>query len=210
MLAEGEEIALVDPTNDDEIMATMTLTEKYEIDKDYECEKIFTTTDPDHPGAHAALGGLYREQRRLDEATNHLRQALAGNPGDSRSAGQLLEILARGGRVPEATALLAQMKRFDEATRHLERAYRLAPTDPAVLFSLGTALAQQGDTSRAIPILGESLRHDPRNADARSNLGRALLAVGRVDEARTQFVAALEIAPDHPQARQGLARCNER
>ncbi len=45
----GEEIALLD-TETDEIIATMKVTEKYTIDKEYECKKVFTTTDTEHPG----------------------------------------------------------------------------------------------------------------------------------------------------------------
>ncbi len=45
----GEEVALVD-TETGAIMGTMKVTEKYTIDKAFECKQIFTTTDPEHPG----------------------------------------------------------------------------------------------------------------------------------------------------------------
>ncbi|MCX8030007.1 MAG: sulfate adenylyltransferase [Thermodesulfovibrionales bacterium] len=45
----GEEIALVDEESG-EIMATMKVTEKYKIDKEFECKHIFRTTDMEHPG----------------------------------------------------------------------------------------------------------------------------------------------------------------
>ncbi len=45
----GQEIALVDP-DDDSPLATMTVTEKYAIDKAHECATVFRTTDADHPG----------------------------------------------------------------------------------------------------------------------------------------------------------------
>jgi len=48
-IAEGQEIALVDEDTGTTI-ATMTVTEKYEIDKELECESVFRTTDTDHPG----------------------------------------------------------------------------------------------------------------------------------------------------------------
>ena len=66
---EGDEIALYDPEGD-EIMATMKVTEKYEMteaDKKYECEKVFmgegtTTTEEfwkiageDHPGVQVVM-----------------------------------------------------------------------------------------------------------------------------------------------------------
>jgi sulfate adenylyltransferase len=46
---EGEEIALVDPDHG-ELMGTMTIEDKYEIDKAHECQQVFRTTDTEHPG----------------------------------------------------------------------------------------------------------------------------------------------------------------
>ncbi|MBU1903044.1 MAG: sulfate adenylyltransferase [Proteobacteria bacterium] len=48
-IKKGDEIALVDEETGTTI-ATMKVTEKYTIDKEYECKAVFTTTDPEHPG----------------------------------------------------------------------------------------------------------------------------------------------------------------
>ena len=45
----GEEVTLWD-TETDSVMGTMKVTEKYTIDKEYECKQVFRTTDPAHPG----------------------------------------------------------------------------------------------------------------------------------------------------------------
>jgi sulfate adenylyltransferase len=50
----GEEVALWD-TETEAIMGSMTVTEKYEIDKDFECEKVFATTDTEHPGVKKVM-----------------------------------------------------------------------------------------------------------------------------------------------------------
>jgi sulfate adenylyltransferase len=50
----GSDIALLHPDND-EIMATMTVTEKYAIDKASECQSIFRTTDAAHPGVKMVM-----------------------------------------------------------------------------------------------------------------------------------------------------------
>ncbi|ACL71451.1 sulfate adenylyltransferase [Thioalkalivibrio sulfidiphilus] len=50
----GSDIALVDPEND-EILATMTVTEKYRIDKAHECATVFKTTDLEHPGVKMVM-----------------------------------------------------------------------------------------------------------------------------------------------------------
>jgi len=44
-----EEVALVDAESG-EIMAVMEVAEKYEIDKEFECQHVYRTTDPAHPG----------------------------------------------------------------------------------------------------------------------------------------------------------------
>jgi sulfate adenylyltransferase len=48
-LREGQAVALTDAAND-EVMGTMTIEEKYTIDKAYECGRVFRTTDVEHPG----------------------------------------------------------------------------------------------------------------------------------------------------------------
>lgn len=48
-LREGQEIALLDRETN-EIMGIMTIEEKYEINKVYECKEVFKTDDPRHPG----------------------------------------------------------------------------------------------------------------------------------------------------------------
>ena len=45
----GADIALADSENG-EPLATMTVTEKYAVDKAHECTTVFRTTDPGHPG----------------------------------------------------------------------------------------------------------------------------------------------------------------
>ncbi len=48
-IALGEEVALVDEESG-QIMAVMAVAEKYEIDRELECSKVFRTTDAAHPG----------------------------------------------------------------------------------------------------------------------------------------------------------------
>jgi sulfate adenylyltransferase len=50
----GGEIALLDP-EDDSILATMRITEKYTIDKAHECATVFNTVDLEHPGVKMVM-----------------------------------------------------------------------------------------------------------------------------------------------------------
>jgi sulfate adenylyltransferase len=50
----GTDVALVDP-DDGSVLATMKITEKYEIDKAHECATVFGTTDLEHPGVKMVM-----------------------------------------------------------------------------------------------------------------------------------------------------------
>ncbi|HEV8258012.1 MAG TPA: sulfate adenylyltransferase [Casimicrobiaceae bacterium] len=53
-IAVGEDVALVDP-DDDALLAVISVTEKYRIDKAHECLSVFKTTDTDHPGVRMVM-----------------------------------------------------------------------------------------------------------------------------------------------------------
>jgi sulfate adenylyltransferase len=56
-LTIDEEITLVsEETN--EVMGTMKVTEKYQIDKDFECKNVFGTNDLEHPGVKVVMDQL--------------------------------------------------------------------------------------------------------------------------------------------------------
>jgi len=50
----GQELALTDPNNN-EVLAIQTVTEKYTIDKHFECQEVFRTTDKNHPGVQKVM-----------------------------------------------------------------------------------------------------------------------------------------------------------
>ncbi|WP_201531653.1 MULTISPECIES: sulfate adenylyltransferase [unclassified Psychrobacter] len=52
-LNTGDKVALV--AQDGEIMGILTVEETYTIDKGHECQQVFTTTDPEHPGVQQVL-----------------------------------------------------------------------------------------------------------------------------------------------------------
>lgn len=58
----GSEVTLIDGETS-EIMGTMKITEKYSIDKTYECKEVFRTTDLEHPGVKKVM-----EQKEINLA----------------------------------------------------------------------------------------------------------------------------------------------
>ena len=54
-ITEGSDVALVN-SETGEIMGSMTVTEKYSIDKEHECNSVYKTTEMDHPGVAMVMG----------------------------------------------------------------------------------------------------------------------------------------------------------
>ncbi len=77
--------------------------------------------------------------------------------------------------------------------------------DSPTAFRRGVELHQKGDIEGAIREYRESLRLDPNQPQALSNLGAALSAQGRFGDAIAQYQAALHLAPDLPGVRLNLA-----
>jgi len=53
-IEKGTELCLISGETN-EIMGTMKVTESYQIDKEFECKHVFTTTDPEHPGVKMVM-----------------------------------------------------------------------------------------------------------------------------------------------------------
>ncbi|HET8578247.1 MAG TPA: sulfate adenylyltransferase [Methylomirabilota bacterium] len=53
-IRDGQEVALAD-ADTGELMAVLTVREKYAVDKAHECKQVFRTTDPAHPGVSAVM-----------------------------------------------------------------------------------------------------------------------------------------------------------
>ncbi len=71
-----------------------------------------------------------------------------------------------------------------------------AAADPDQLFAKAVALHEAGDIVGAIQYYEAVLDRQPDRAEARSNLGAALMKLGRFEEAGAQYRKALAIRPD--------------
>jgi sulfate adenylyltransferase len=56
-ISANEEVTLVS-SETKEVMGTMKVTEKYQVDKKFECKNVFTTDDPEHPGVKMVMEQL--------------------------------------------------------------------------------------------------------------------------------------------------------
>lgn len=82
--------------------------------------------------------------------------------------------------------------------------------DAETLYRDGVAARHAGDPARAVALLRQAVAAEPDNADARLQLGLALTALGRLDEAEAELRRTLEIAPGYEDARIALARIAQR
>ena len=84
------------------------------------------------------------------------------------------------------------------------RPSRLSPANPDLHALLSQALASTGQLEQAIAERKAALRLRANNADDWNNLGVLEARAGRITEAREDFLHALQLAPDHAQARNNL------
>lgn len=151
---------------------------------------------PEDAPTLVALGELYAESGRLDEAEASFRDALAKHPACAAALAGLGSVaLGRGA--------------FAEAARHLEAALRLVPDATRLRYELGMAyrglgrreearaqLALRGSVGvRTADPLVEGLRSLVKGEMARVVRGRLLFANGRFAEAAEEFAAAARSAP---------------
>ncbi|HYC98398.1 YaiO family outer membrane beta-barrel protein [Brevundimonas sp.] len=82
--------------------------------------------------------------------------------------------------------------------------------DPQNLYRSAVADRLAGRPAEAVPKLEQVLAVRPDDVDARVNLGLALLALGRLDEAEAALVEVTRRAPTYVDAWVGLARIRQR
>jgi tetratricopeptide (TPR) repeat protein len=185
-----------------------------------------------NPMAHYGLAVICFGQGKVDEATTHLRAALAAGWTTSNmlamSHFSLGECLTAQGKTEEALAhyeeavrifpkdaryhlglatALARASELDRAIIEWHEAIRLAPYLLLARLDLADVLLAKGDTSEAIAQCREVLGREPDSAQATVTLATALAADGRVEAAIAEFERAVKLDPRNGQAhfRLGLA-----
>ena len=179
---------------------------------------------PDLPQLHTNYGAILRRQGRLDTAVSSYRRALMVDPAYADALGNLGNILNGWGKPADALTLFWRMARINptdsmaqnrigDSLNRLEhpkralpyhaRALALDPGSPDILNSLGATLQAAGLTRKAIPALRRALRVWPSITIipegawiVHYNLGIAMNAIGRVEEACIFYSRSLALAPD--------------
>jgi Flp pilus assembly protein TadD len=171
-------------------------------------------------GLEVALGVLYAEVERLEEAEAALLRALDRDPVSATAMQELFALYDGQNRAGELEPMLRSALARDErlAMHHnwlglvlkrrgdmkgAEVAFRqtleIAPDLVGAMANLGGLYMEQGRATEAVAILQQAVERDRRNIESRTNLIGALGMEGDADEARHQVDAAAEFGFMVPQ-----------
>jgi len=150
------------------------------------------------PGDHDLLyaRGLHAfSLDRLDRMESDFKAILAEDPDSAETLNAL------------GYSLADRTERFTEARSYIERALALKPDDPAILDSMGWVLFRLGNSEQALEYLRKALALMP-DGEIAAHLGEVLWTLGRHDEARSTWEAALDREPDHEYLLRSIGRYN--
>jgi len=154
--------------------------------------------DANNPLRHDAVGDLYLEDGKFDEAIAEYRASIALNPQSAPTHYNLGYALAgrAGGAGSNGVA---------EAVAEFREALRIDPDYAQAHNNLGALLELQGRTTEAREHFERAIATRPDHFDARINLAQLLSSAGDAREAVDAFRSALALRGDDPRALSGLA-----
>lgn len=111
--------------------------------------------------------------------------------------------------LPEALSARAMIEtNFDYnwkgAAETLHKALALAPQDPALLMEAGNLAQARAEMTQAMEFFRRAVASDPVNAQALAFLATGISAVGRQEEARTEYARVIELNPSAPNSHGGV------
>jgi tetratricopeptide (TPR) repeat protein len=124
----------------------------------------------------------YYGEGNKDAAIEHLRKALAQDPGNAEVTLLLGNTLMEQGQAEEARQMLASI---DEAK----------VADPALFLNAGIALLNDQKTADAVPWFDKAITRFPTHPDGYYYRGISYLSLGKTAEAKTDLEKYVSIAP---------------
>ncbi|MBV8709266.1 MAG: tetratricopeptide repeat protein, partial [Acidobacteriaceae bacterium] len=161
----------------------------------------FETAEKARPGSVLATtesGVALASASRLSDAIEKFRQALQLNPKFTDARFDLASVEAESSQWEAAARdfkrVITERPDDEKASQHLGE----------VLFMWGDQLEQANDHAQAARRYQEALIYRAKDPELHMSLGVALARAGHLQQARSEFEAALDINPQFEPARQAL------
>lgn len=142
------------------------------------------TLGPANAEAHMALGQVYKEENRLDDAASELNTATRFDPELSYAFSTL-------------GSIKLQQNSTAEALSSFKQAADLNSSNSTAHYGMGAALLKQGQVDDAIKELNTSLYQFPNSWPTRMALGQAYQQQGNVVAALQQYQLSTLIKPEN-------------
>lgn len=152
--------------------------------------------DPKTVEAHLLLGELYRNQKQLEKAITHFRQAWDLEPDGAKLGLALADLSLEAGRAPEALEALRRLLR--------QAGDRPDALEADVRAQAAKLLLKLGQPELAEGLLRGLVGEQAGNPAHWTQLGLAQLDRGQGDEALASFTRALELDPRQALALSGM------
>jgi predicted TPR repeat methyltransferase len=150
---------------------------------------------PGEPGPWNNLGNVLVETQQFDEAETAFRQALRIQPEHGDALNNLATICSKRGDHAEAEALC-------------RRAIVARPDFGQAWYNLSVALLGQKRITEGLEANSRAILLWPKHLQARDAVARALVHLGRLEDAATLYREWLAVDPDNPVIRHHLAACS--
>jgi len=186
---------------------------------------------PDYVVALVNLGLVRVRQGQTDDGLALFHRAISLDPQRSKTHYWHARALGRAERYEEAFAASTRaaqlvprslvyryqagmdaqaVEEYALSVPHLKAVLTLDPQHQEARFGLGFAQQKLGHTDTAIQTYRTYLKGTPGNAQIWFNLGYALMDKGLHAQASEAFRETLRLRPSYTEARELLARCEER
>ncbi len=143
-------------------------------------------------GVHYALGSIYANSGKYNDAAQEFREELKLNPHDSLALWKLGEVTLRTD--PRA------------ACDYLERSLTLNPYLPQARLAYGRALLRQGETEKAVQQFEQVERLAPEEDSVHYHLANAYRKLGRLKEADAELAKFQQLAKEKSAITHAAAR----
>lgn len=160
--------------------------------------------------AEVSLGFALSRSGKTEEAITHFKRAIEIAPSNPGAYMMLHMLYFRQFRIPEAMAVLNALISYCPDSPAKERAKSLLASMQEEAENKDTlvkanALVRARKLPEAQEMFSRISQTYPRNADAQCGLGFTLAQQGKLDEAITHLLKAIELNPDAPEAWNNLA-----